>query len=555
MMTTDPYERVKNENLMMKWKTKPYNHQTDAYNKLYKKEGSALFMEQGTGKSKVAIDIACNLFMEKKINAVLLIAPNGVQTQWAEEQIPIHSSVNNFIKIWKSGGGRLYKRLLDEFIQEPANRLKWFCTNVDVFSTLTHINKFLEYLMHNNVYVIVDESTRIKNHKANRTYNICYMLGRYKKARKRIIKVLPLSKYRSILTGTIVTNSPYDLWSMFEFLHHNYFDCNFFAFKARYGIEIKDVHPGTGRMYNRGIKPSEIQSILRYHSEGKEPENISFMMGTSLSSVQYIISHPKLTIPYKNLEELKKKIEPISFIVRKDECLDLPPKIYEQLYVEMNTEQKRIYKELKNKLLSEYNNKELTVLNKVSLIGRLQQITGGFFPYKDDADNRKIIPITNSNPKIKRLKEDLEEAGDEIVIIWARFVAELKMLHTELMKTFPYKVIELYYGGTHQYTRKKIIERFKKGEVDILIANPRTAGIGLNLQRSSFAYYFSNSYSLEDRVQSEDRLHRIGITKPVLYKDIIIKGTVDEKVHEVLKRKKDLLDYFRDKSLKEFIGE
>ncbi len=92
---------------IMKYKTEPYNHQNDCYNKLYGKESSALFMEQGTGKSKAAIDIACNLFLEKKINAVLLIAPNGVQTQCAEEQIPIHSSVSNNIKVWSNKSGVL----------------------------------------------------------------------------------------------------------------------------------------------------------------------------------------------------------------------------------------------------------------------------------------------------------------------------------------------------------------------------------------------------------------------------------------------------------------
>lgn len=541
----------------MKYKTKPYNHQIEAYKKLYGKESSALFMEQGTGKSKIAIDIACNLFLEGKINAVLLIAPNGVQTQWAEEQIPTHSSVVTNIKVWKSNGGKLYKRILEKFIvsDDGHSRLKWFCTSIDVFSTKNHLNMFLEYLLNNNVYIIIDESTRIKNPKANRTFNICYQLGRFKKARKRITAYFPLSKYRSILTGTIITNSPYDLFSMMEFLKFGYFDCNYYAFKARYGIEIKDVHPGTGRIYHRGINTSEIKSILKYHEEGKEVENIAFIMGVLTDSIRYILKHKDLKIPYKNLEELKEKIAPVSFIVRKKDCLDLPPKIYEKLYVEMNKEQKRIYKDLEYRLLAEYNNKELTVMNKVSLIGRLQQVTGGFFPYRSTNNKAKIIPITNVNPKIRCLKYDLEETGDEIIIIWARFVGELKMLQQELSKSFPNKIVKLYYGGTLQYERKNIISDFKEGMVDIFIANPRTAGVGLNLQRSRFQYFYSNSYSLEDRVQAEDRSHRIGIKRAVLYKDIIMKGTVDEKVHQVLKQKRDLLEYFRDKSLKEFLGE
>ena len=307
-------------------------------------------------------------------------------------------------------------------------------------------------------------------------------------------------------------------------------------------------------MYNRSIKYNEISSILRYHKEGKKPDTIAYMMGTSAKNIQFIINHPELRVPYKNLEQLKERIQNVSYIVRKEDCLDLPPKIYEKLYVEMNNDQKRIYKELKKELLTKYNDKELTVMNKVSLIGRLQQITGGFFPYKDDDNKARVMPITNNNPKIQVLKRDLEEAGNEVIIIWARFVGELKMIYYEVTKSFPNKKISLYYGGTYQEDRKVIIDRFKRGDVDVLIANPRTAGVGLNLQRSNFHYFFSNSYSLEDRVQAEDRSHRIGINKPVLYKDIIIKGTVDEQVHAILKSKKDLLDYFRDKTLAEFLG-
>jgi len=537
----------------MKYLTEPYKHQIDGYKKLYGKEYGALFMEMGTGKSKLAIDIAVNLYLEGKINAVLIIAPNGVHRQWADEQIPIHCPIALKKMVWSSKKGRLYQNMLEEFITIPMQKIKFFCTNVDVFSSDNHLRTFVEFLLNHNVLLIVDESTRIKNPKAIRTFNICYRLCRLKKQGKRIVEVLPLSKYRLILTGTMITNSPYDLWSMFEFLKHNYFECNYYSFKTRYGIEIRDSHPGTGRQFLRNIKYSEIQSIRRYYVKGKTVDEIGWIMGTSAKNIQFIIDNPSLKVPYKHLDELKEKINQDSFIIRKEDCLDLPPKVYEQLFVEMNPEQKRIYKELKNELVSTYEEEELTVMNKVSLIGRLQQITGGFFPYTE-GEKKKVFLISNFNPKLKVLKRDLEETGNEIIIIWARFVAELKLIYSELSKTFPEKRIELYYGGTYQEDRAQIIKDFKKGDVDILIANQRTAGVGLNLQKSHFHYFFSNSYSLEDRLQAEDRSHRVGQDCSVLYKDIIIKDTVDEKVHEVLKRKKDLLEYFRDNTLREFLG-
>lgn len=544
----------------MIYKTKPYDHQIEGYKKLYGKEYFAEFMEQGTGKTKLAIDIACNLFIEKKINAVLLIAPNGVQEQWANEQIPEHSSIKNKVYIYSTKGGRLRERIKEDFLFfENENTLKWLCVHVDIFSSLNHIKYFQEYVLNHKVFIIVDESTRIKNPKANRTFNICYRLCRIKRHGKKIIDAIHVSKYRAILTGTMITNSPYDLWSMFEFLKHNYFGCNYYAFKARYGIEIRDRNPVSDGMFSRKMNTGEMRSIRKYVKEGKTIEQVAAIMGTTESNVKYIVENPELVVPYKYLEELKRMIEPVSYIVRKKDCLDLPPKVYEQLYVEMNKEQKRIYKELKQELLTTYQDKELTAFNKVSLIGRLQQITGGFFPYKEEDGKAKIIPISSygqpiNNPKIQALKRDLEETNESSIIIWARFVAEIKLLEKELTKIFPEKVIKTYYGGTFKENRELIRQQFQNGQIDILIANPSTAGIGLNLQRSRFHYYFSNSYSLERREQSEDRSHRIGQTNKVLYKDIVIKGTVDEKVLSVLKSKKDLLEYFREKDLHEFLG-
>lgn len=537
-----------------KTKTEPYDHQIDAFHKLYGKEHMALFMEQGTGKTKTTIDIACNLYLEKKITAALIIAPNGVHEQWITYELPKHCSVLYDSWKWKSSGSRPFMDKQEDFIAEPNNeRLKWLAVNVETFSSTRHMRTFIEYLLNNKVFVIVDECTRIKNPGANRTINIVYNLARKKMSGKKVVAVEPYSAYRIILTGMMITNSPYDLWSMFEFLKHDYFGVNYYAFKARYGIEVTDAHPTTGKTYRRKIREDEIKSVHEYHAAGKSPETISAILGMSESSVEYLIAHPNLLSPYKRLDELKRMIEPVSFIVRKEDCLDLPPKVYSKLYVEMNSHQKRIYRELKNRFLAEYEDHTLTVQNKVSLIGRLQQVTGGFFPYEEDDEHKKLIPITDKNPKIEALIGDLEESGDECIIVWARFVGELKLIYKVLSEKFKEKHIELYYGGVNQEKRNRIRKAFTEGEVDILVANARTAGIGLNLQNAHTQYFFSNSYSLEDREQAEDRSHRIGQEHSVLYKDIIMSDTVDENVYAVLANKKSLLNYFRDKSLAEFL--
>ena len=196
--------------------------------------------------------------------------------------------------------------------------------------------------------------------------------------------------------------------------------------------------------------------------------------------------------------------------------------------------------------------KELTATNGLTVLLRLQQITGGFFPHTSEEDT-KFIPIGKSNPKIEYLKKDIPEAGDLKIIIWARFVSEITAINSELQKAMPDKVINTYYGAVDIERRNEIKENFMKGEVDILIINPQTGAMGLNLQTGRLNYYYSNHQSLGMRLQSEDRTHRIGQKYQVIYKDLVMKKTVDETIIESLKNKKEVLSYFQNKNAEEIL--
>jgi len=218
----------------------------------------------------------------------------------------------------------------------------------------------------------------------------------------------------------------------------------------------------------------------------------------------------------------------------------------------MSAEQKKIYKDLVALLLARYADKELTVQNKVSLTLRLLQVCGGFFP---SPELKKPILIGTKNTKIERLKEDLEEIADERVIIWAHFIAEIEAITDELRTAHPSWRVESYYGKTDKVKRRTLINDFQSGAIKILVCNQQTASFGLNLQRSNLHYFFSNTYSLEHRLQAEDRSHRSGQKWAVVYKDMIHKGSIEERVLEVLKNKKGLLDYFKTHELQDLIGE
>ena len=536
------------------YKTVPYEHQIKAVHYLYGKEAFALLMEQGCGKSKVLIDIASNLFLEKKIDAVFLIAPNGVHIQWSEEQIPIHTPIPYTDLVWEHTTSSKAQRELEHFVTDKIDTLKWFIVNVEAFSRDTHLALFKTFLKRNRTFVIIDESTRIKSPTAQRTINTIQGLSDVIKVGKRITSVTPLSKYRAIATGTMVTNSPYDLFSPFEFLKHNYFGLDYYSFRNHYGIECRISLPGSYKGYTRKITSREINSVRTYIDSGKNVEEVAHIMAISESSVRFLKDNRSVMAPYKNLDELKEKIKPVSFIVRKVDCLDLPPKIYEKVYVELSAEQTRVYKELTKELTSTYGGAELSVLNKVTLLGRLSQITGGFFA-ASETEGEKTTPFAQ-NPKLEALVDDLCECADFPVIIIAFHVAEIKAIYNRLVKEYDGDRVEYICGEVGKEARATIIEAFKHGDVKILVANARTIGMGYNLQISHSQYFFSNSYSMEERAQVEDRIHRDGQkSDTVIYKDIIARNTVDEKVLSVLKSKIDLLEYMRGKTIHEFLGE
>lgn len=537
------------------YKTPPRQHQIDAVHKLYGMEAFALLMEQGTGKTWVSIVMASNLYKEGKIEAALLIAPNNVHTQWSDEQLPEHSPVAYEDFVWQNRHSQVYKRELQLFTDRPnPGALKWFCVNVDAFSRGTNLKIFRNFVRRFKTMVIVDEATRIKNPEAKRTLNIIQGLSDLTMQGKRIVSILPLSKYRVILTGTIVTNSPFNVWAPFEFLRTNFFGRDFFAFKARYGIEVRMQLPGRAYDIRRKITSEEIKSVRRYAAQGKDAESIARIMKISESSAQFLINNPSVNAPYKNLEELKQKIDTISFTVRKADCLDLPPKIYEKVIAEASAEQKRVYKELQKELLATLNGSELSVINKMTLIGRLQQITGGFFP-GENGDGEKTMAEFSPSPKMEALIDDLEECVDRPVIVVAHFVKEIEAIRDRLRKEYDGERIETIYGAIDVHKRNTIRESFNRGEVGFLVANSATIGMGFNLQVCHTMYFYSNSYSFDERAQVEDRIHRDGQkSETVLYKDVIMKDTVDERILDVLKMKKDLLDYMRDKSIGQFIG-
>lgn len=554
---------------LYQYKTEPFAHQIDAVTFASKcitsdpeLNGFALFMSQGTGKTKTLIDIAENLFIAGVIDRVMIIAPNGVHRQWGVDdpkvgQIAQHGFVKHNVFIWQSNKRMAQKMLAWRNSHHPAELL-YLCVNVEAFSVSSYIEDFKAFVKGGKTLVVIDEATSIKNPLSNRTNNIVNGLSDCVKVGKRLIRRTPCSVIRCILTGTPFAQGPYGVWSMMEFLKTNYFGENYYAFKAHYGIEHLVQYPGMLRQIRTPLKREDMNRIRKkFEEEHMSAEEIAIDEGMTVTDVQYLINHPECNTPYKNMTELKDRLKTNAFIITKEQCLDLPPKVYETVLVPMSTEQKRITKELQKQAYAMYLNHALDAKNKVGIRTRLHQVAGGFFPSKYELDERgfevenanvKAVPIGKIE-KLERLSSRLEDDGNFPVIVVTAFVAEAQYLYEQLRKTYRCGLI---IGAVNKQERQRTEADFLVGNLDVLIATEQTIAKGYNFQVAHAMHFYSSTYSAEDRSQIEDRIHRIGQKDTCVYVDYLTEGSVDFPILETARGNLKYQDYMTSDNPEDF---
>ena len=462
-----------------RFKTEPFEHQRAALGASWDKTEFAYFMEMGTGKSKVLIDNLAILYDYGKVDSAMIIAPKGVYRNWAEIEIPKHLPDHIQYKVicWSPNPKKKEKEQLVSLF-EPTNDLVIFVMNVEALSTKKGVGFAEKFLISHCSLLTIDESTTIKNSSARRT--------------KSCLKLGMLAEYRRILTGFPVTKSPLDLYSQCAFLDEDLLGfSSFYSYKNHFAI-----------LQKRSIATHSFQQI----------------------------------VGYRNLEELKDLLVKFSFRVLKKDCLDLPDKVYTTREVELTTEQNRIYKELKDYAIAQLDHAEFVTTNSViTQILRLQQVLCGFT--RTDTGENISIP---SN-RLKELMATLEEIEGKC-IIWANYQYDIRAIVSEITKVYGENSVAHYYGGTPAEERPLIVSLFQdpNSPLRFFIGQPRTGGFGLTLTAANTVVYYSNSYDLETRLQSEDRAHRIGQTNKVTYIDLIVPKTVDEKIIKSLRSKINL---------------
>lgn len=325
--------------------------------------------------------------------------------------------------------------------------------------------------------VIFDESHRIKERSAQQT---------------RVAQVLSQEiPFRYIMTGTPITKSPEDVWTQFQIIAPGYLG-NFYAFRARH-VDFKTIK-------------------IRAGSSSREI---------------------KIPHRFKYLDELNQKIELHAIRRTKDECLDLPEKIYKVVPCPLSSEQKRHYYSLKGSLATLLNDKQFKVNHATTLIQKLQQVCQGFL-YGAEGETPTLL----SSGKLDTLTDLLRDLESEKIIIFTWYQADQERLSRELQKG---RRVLSYSGGVQE--RQAFEEEFQSStEPLIFLANIEKAKESITLTAASHVVYFGNSWNYASRRQSEDRAHRIGQKKSVVYYDLIVPGTVDEHVHDTLTHKGEVAD-------------
>ena len=473
-----------------KFKTKPYAHQMTALEKSWNKESYAYFMEMGTGKTKVLIDNMAMLYDKGKVDGALIIAPKGVIGTWYNQEIPTHlpDHIENVSVLWQANITKGQQEKLNELLKS-SDKLHILIMNVEALSTSKGTDFAESFLRTHNTIMAIDESTTIKNSSAKRT--------------KNILKLGPQSKYRRIMTGSPITKNPLDLYSQCEFLSSWLLDfASFYAFRNRYA-EMKTIH-----------------------AQGRSIQVVNF---------------------FKNIGELSEKLKGFSYRVLKEDCLDLPDKIYVKRNVALTEEQSKLYKQMKTTALAILNGKQTTTVTVLTQLMRLHQITCGHFT-ADDGSTQNI----KSN-RINELMNVLEEVEGK-AIIWANYQKDMFEIKKAIEKEYGEGSVVDYYGLTPQEDRQPNIKRFQEDpECRFFVGTPQTGGYGITLTQANTVVYYSNGYDLEKRLQSEDRAHRIGQKKSVTYVDLMADDTVDEKIVKALRKKINIASEVLGEELRDWI--
>jgi hypothetical protein len=495
---------------------------------LFRRNG-VIFPSGNTMKTRPMVDTAAHLYRTGCIKSMVVIADNGVHSNWAMDEIPTWMPDDVPYAVMEYHATRAstkqHQRMIAEVLSD-SNKLRILCMSYDAAGLTGGGKLVLWKFLRLGALFIADESISIKSPSADRT--------------KRLIKAAPYAKYRRILNGTPIDRAPEDVYSQIRFLDPEFWQRtlglgNYPAFKAEFNVIVRTTR-----------------------KDGHQFDQV---------------------VGHRNLDELTSALSTISSRVLKEDVLDLPPKVYEWRYFEMTPEQRRIYDQLKRQAMAEIGEEiscencagtgETEYLGEtvecVACMGtgrtrpglmtaplpvvnllRLQQCLCGY----QTMDGEPTDDIPGRNPRLEAL-DGLIRQGSRPFIVFNRFTRDIDKI-MKLMADHGLRAAA-YDGRTSPEDRTKARQMFQGGELDGFIGNTAACAKGITLTMARWVAYYSNSFRLMHREQSEDRAHRGGLDHSVTYYDIACPGTVDVHIVKNLCGKKDIARIINGDRLREWL--
>lgn len=470
----------------MKQIPKLWKHQEEIVTRARELDYFALLCDPGVGKTAALITILREKYAKHKvILPTLILCPIVVMNNWKRE-----------FSVWsKIAPDRIH--VLSGTGKAKALKLRTLPENSIVitnYESLIQEDVFLalrNFLGSHTSCLVLDESHKAKTPNSKRT--------------KQAIHLADVSRYRYILTGTPVLNNLMDIYSQFRILDlGERFGFNFFSFRARYFEDKNRFMPSNKHFPNwQPIKNADVQ--------------------------------------------IKELMAPVSHYVDKKTCLTLPPLVKKTIEVTMSKEQARLYESMKRDLIASIDIGKESQAHSIAELAitkalRLQQIVSGFIKLEGESGEEGKVVHLKENPRKDALEEILEDiAPYHKVLVWAVFHANYQDIREVCEK------LKLGYAELHGLIKDKDSEadRFRTDDkVRVLIGNPFSAGIGLNLVEASYSIYYSRNFSLEADIQSEARNYRGGSTihESITRVDLVTPNTIDEVVLKALANKQQLSD-------------
>ena len=500
---------------VFEFKTKPYEHQEETFDLIKDRTYYALEWEMGLGKTKCALDVSAYKFLAGQIDMVIVVTDKGVHENWVVREIPVHLAVDpKRVKtaFWNINRVEAGMRGMVEF-----EGLSIATMNFSVVARKKGEAFIRRACAERRVLLIVDESDRIATPSAAQT--------------KALLRYGKLASARLIMTGTPIVNSPLDAWAPFNFLNPQILGQDkFWAFKHRYSV-FQEL-PGITHMVWRKDKKT----------------------GRSIQVEEPV----KVVVGHKNLDELKRRIDPHRSRLLKEDCLDLPEKTYRRHPFELPDEYKKAYKSLKNDLMIELDgDRRVTAPLALTKLLRLQQLVCGFVVPEDAGMGDSDLigeAFSEVNPRIEALSQVVDRVQGK-ALIWAPWRYSLAEIEKCLSEKYGADSVVTYSGATSTADRTYAINAFQDPDSPVrwFIGQQQAGGRGLTLTQARDVIYYANTYSYALRLQSEDRAHRIGQTGTVTYTDLEAIATVDGKIIQALLDKQEIASMITGDRLKEWL--